>query len=596
MIGYENFENRILSNAQVRALQQLGWSEQQIATCCVPRLEQTLGEKAEAFRKLAKENKRAFADKEKSINEAENKEALRQIIKGCHYCLSSSSPFIDILVSLGAIEPPCELIADNHTIQSLTSNSWMYLHTVLPDKGAWVRSVYFNSLDIWEEAVRIAEADAPALCHDVESAKGYLAWFIDKVDRQGYYHVPGNWLIEVEGIIHWLKKLGVEDPIVDDAEIIIEYTDEIKIDNEISTDIKDTIKDNCGAVYSSDGKMLIRVPDDIRSFTIAPGTEIIAGESFSDCDKLESIIIPDSVRFIGRFAFSEIDKLKELVIPDGVMIMNSIVEGCTALERLVLPSGTSCLDHVAIDCPRLKEVVLPKNCRNIYHSFSGSDDLEIIHNTENLRFVNLSFDMSTKVNMHPDIKNATVYDVKDVIDESDAEEIELYKKMEAICDIMYSAVREDGDEVQMNPNKKNASSFERPEIDHEIVLDFGFETIKGYVHESSIEMTSPYAFTATDVSAFMYDMKEIKINFIEMYLVIRYILEHEDKIRADFAAFVEQKKSLEAKMDDFLGARPRVCKEYRSIKDPLEKISYTIVNPYVFLSKMLGLEEPKLLM
>lgn len=78
-----------------------------------------------------------------------------------------------------------------------------------------------------------------------------------------------------------------------------------------------TITDEFGAVYTADGLKLIRVPEEIKSYEIKPGTGVIGDEAFIKCTSLQSIAIPDSVTSIGNFDFNKCTSLREIRIPQG---------------------------------------------------------------------------------------------------------------------------------------------------------------------------------------------------------------------------------------------------------------------------------------
>ena len=65
---------------------------------------------------------------------------------------------------------------------------------------------------------------------------------------------------------------------------------------------------------------------------------------FSQCGKLESVVIPESVTSIDKYAFSNCESLNEIVIPNGVeSIGRSAFEGCSSLSLVELGSSVSYL-------------------------------------------------------------------------------------------------------------------------------------------------------------------------------------------------------------------------------------------------------------
>ncbi len=74
-----------------------------------------------------------------------------------------------------------------------------------------------------------------------------------------------------------------------------------------------------GARYSSDGKTLLRVPEDfIGEYTVREGTEIIGTDAFDRCSKLTGVVFPDSVTTLGYMLFLYCFSLETVEIPPNV--------------------------------------------------------------------------------------------------------------------------------------------------------------------------------------------------------------------------------------------------------------------------------------
>lgn len=77
--------------------------------------------------------------------------------------------------------------------------------------------------------------------------------------------------------------------------------------------------DEFGARYSSDGKTLLRVPEDFAGeYTIREGTETIGNAAFERCSELTGILFPDSVTTMGYMLFLECFSLETVEIPPNV--------------------------------------------------------------------------------------------------------------------------------------------------------------------------------------------------------------------------------------------------------------------------------------
>lgn len=79
---------------------------------------------------------------------------------------------------------------------------------------------------------------------------------------------------------------------------------------------------------------------------------------FADCDRLTTIILPDTVTIIGDTAFSGCDNLRGIYIPEGVLSIGAgALAQCPALEAVAFPQsiaeiGDGCLD----DCISLQHI------------------------------------------------------------------------------------------------------------------------------------------------------------------------------------------------------------------------------------------------
>ena len=175
-------------------------------------------------------------------------------------------------------------------------------------------------------------------------------------------------------------------------------------------DIKDIWTDDYGAIYSHDGKFLIKGVN-IPNYEIRPGTQVIMDDAFNGCSSLVSINIPDSVTHIGDTVFYHCKTLQEIIIPKSVYYIgkNPFI-GCTQLCRVyckshkfiyvngllmssdyqLLISCINCWGELEIpyyidkigDCAfssleQLRAVYMPKTVRTIGESaFSGCTQLE----------------------------------------------------------------------------------------------------------------------------------------------------------------------------------------------------------------------------
>ena len=92
-----------------------------------------------------------------------------------------------------------------------------------------------------------------------------------------------------------------------------------------------------GILYSKDGSELTLYPEGLTNahFSVPKGVKIIGEHSFSYCDSLKSIHIPDSVTQINIFAFTECKALAKVELPDSPIKIDSFAfESCKTLTQI----------------------------------------------------------------------------------------------------------------------------------------------------------------------------------------------------------------------------------------------------------------------
>ena len=108
----------------------------------------------------------------------------------------------------------------------------------------------------------------------------------------------------------------------------------------------------------------------------------IAAHSFSECDFIESIIIPDSILSIGDYAFSHCDSLTSIEIPDSVtQIGAGAFYDCSSLKSIALPNGITKLEQVLFDnCISLTDIIIPDGVKSIeWQAFYNCSSLTSIN-------------------------------------------------------------------------------------------------------------------------------------------------------------------------------------------------------------------------
>ena len=166
--------------------------------------------------------------------------------------------------------------------------------------------------------------------------------------------------------------------------------------NTTATDICDVLKNLSGGTYTIkingeiDNETIIAINESLHKLNnldtminldLSDTTSLVSigNEAFYGCERLTSVIIPDSVTSIGDRAFCGCERLTSVTIPDSVTsIGDRAFRDCERLTSVTIPdSVTSIGDHAFRDCERLTTV----NYRGTQEQWelvsidNGNDDL-----------------------------------------------------------------------------------------------------------------------------------------------------------------------------------------------------------------------------
>lgn len=105
----------------------------------------------------------------------------------------------------------------------------------------------------------------------------------------------------------------------------------------------------------------------ISSCTIYEDTKVIADSAFSDCSRLKSIELPNSVTSIGKKAFAHCSSLTSVTIPDSVTrIGDEAFDSCDSLTSIEIPDSVKSIgDWVFYYCRSLTSITIGNGVTSI---------------------------------------------------------------------------------------------------------------------------------------------------------------------------------------------------------------------------------------
>ena len=179
-----------------------------------------------------------------------------------------------------------------------------------------------------------------------------------------------------------LFELKKKPEIIDYASLSTEVTED---------DVKNSIADEYGVLYSRDGKRLIKGPRGFDgSYTIRDGVIVVCDDAFSDFpfppinktlhNHINTIHIPSSVRVIGEGAFSNCADVLRIILPFGLRIIgNRAFKWCRNLRELIIPKSVTTIGEQAFSgCCNIHEIQIPENVKILKGNPFAEWDGEII--------------------------------------------------------------------------------------------------------------------------------------------------------------------------------------------------------------------------
>ena len=204
--------------------------------------------------------------------------------------------------------------------------------------------------------------------------------------------------------------------------------------------LPDTLKTINGSAFNNTGITSVTVPASVTTMGTsvfsncksleyanlenATGLTALPNSTFSACNKLETVLLPDSLTSIGDYAFNACQAMEEITIPDGVTaIGNYAFNTCQKLSVinggpegvLNLPDSVTAIGSNAFNnCDQLKEVTVPDIVTSLGASaFAYCDSLESAVIGEGIdKLPNNLFQNDTKLK-HIEIKSDKITEIPD---------------------------------------------------------------------------------------------------------------------------------------------------------------------------------------
>lgn len=111
------------------------------------------------------------------------------------------------------------------------------------------------------------------------------------------------------------------------------------------------------------------------------GYTLVRIEDFRHCNKLTSVVIPESVTEISSSAFRDCSYLSSITLPSAITtIQSSTFSGCTSLSAITLPSNLKTIDwYVFENCRSLESITIPSSVTSIgKEAFKGCTRLKSV--------------------------------------------------------------------------------------------------------------------------------------------------------------------------------------------------------------------------
>lgn len=134
----------------------------------------------------------------------------------------------------------------------------------------------------------------------------------------------------------------------------------------------------------------------LKRINLPEGMTELPMQFFDGCESLAHIDLPESLETVGYSAFNLCVALTEITLPEGLKrIESEAFSACYNLEEIVFPEGLeTIMDSAFVGCSSLKEIVLPEGLLELRElAFAHCSRLERVYIPQSVQgiYVNMGF-------------------------------------------------------------------------------------------------------------------------------------------------------------------------------------------------------------
>ena len=121
------------------------------------------------------------------------------------------------------------------------------------------------------------------------------------------------------------------------------------------------------AVFSKDGKVLVRLAVSVPEYVVPEGCEVIGNHAFDSIEAVKRVVFPSTLKSIGKLAFAK-SGLEAISIPPSVeMIGERAFFSCCNLEACSFSNGLRKIGEAAFSLTAIARFSLPGSLTSIGH-------------------------------------------------------------------------------------------------------------------------------------------------------------------------------------------------------------------------------------